>query len=282
MNCNVCRNQNAKFFMRKNEHDMYKCSGCGLMYVSPIPDSSAVYNEDYFSGASKGFGYADYDADKKPMLSAWGKYLDIIEEIIPNKGKLLDVGAATGYFLKVAHERGWSVKGVELSDYAAKSGRDNGLDIVTGTLEDISDQDTKFDAITMWDLVEHLPDPKKTLNQASHLLKQGGVVAINTPDVGSVPAKILGKKWHLIVPPEHLHYFNENSLALLLQKAGFEVLMSGRFGKTFTLYYIIRFIENRLGLPQFFGNMIAKNKVLSRIAIPINTHDNIFMIAKKL
>lgn len=282
MKCIACGDIHTRFFMSKNGHDLFKCPGCGLLFVWPLPaDSSAVYSEDYFSGAKEGFGYADYDADKKPMLSAWSKYLDTIESAAGGTGELLDVGAATGSFLKVARERDWRVAGVEISDYAAGRGRKQGLDIHTGTLDGALFAPETFDAITMWDLVEHLPDPALTLRQAWELLRPGGVLAINTPDAGSIPARLLGKKWHLIVPPEHLHYFTGRSLSLLLRNVGFHVLERSRIGKTFTLHYVVRFIENRLKLPKVLGDHIAKSKFLSTIAVPINTHDNIFMLAKK-
>src|SRR3989338_5081275 len=99
MTCIACGNIDTEFFMRKNGHDIFKCPGCGLLFVWPLPaDSSAIYSKDYFSGAHQGFGYADYDADKKPMLSAWSKYLDKIEAAQSHKETLLDVGAATGAF----------------------------------------------------------------------------------------------------------------------------------------------------------------------------------------
>lgn len=283
MKCIACDNTNSEFFMNKNNHDLFKCANCGLMFVFPMPtDLSRIYSEDYFSGAKQGFGYANYDADKKPMLGAWTKYLDIIEKHISRKVRLLDIGAATGNFIDLAKDRGWRAKGVEISDFAASCARENGLDVITGTLDDIAHERETFDAVCMWDVVEHLSDPLKSFKQVHELLKKDGVVAINTPDNSSVLAKILGKKWHLIVPPEHLHYFNLNSIARTLSKTGFEVVDHRRIGKTFTLYYIIRFIENRLNLPQFIGNQIAKNRFLSKISIPINTRDNMFVLAKKI
>ncbi|MDP3900379.1 MAG: class I SAM-dependent methyltransferase [bacterium] len=283
MKCAVCDQASPKFFMNKNGYDLYRCSGCGLIFVWPLPkDFAEIYSQDYFSGASQGFGYADYNADKKPMLSAWLKYLALIEKLLPNKGRLLDVGAATGFFMCLAKERGWQVNGVEISDFAARSGRKAGLEIFTGTLENAPFAEESFDLITMWDVVEHLPQPREFFSRASRLLKKGGVIVINTPDAGSILAGLLGKRWHLIVPPEHLHYFNLNSLSLLLSKTGFKILQHGKIGKKFTLHYVVKFIENRFSRRGFFSSQIAKNKFLKKIAIPINTRDNFFVLAKKV
>lgn len=283
MECIVCNHTSPEFFMNKNGYDLYRCSGCGLIFVWPLPqDSAEIYSQDYFSGANKGFGYADYNADKKPMLSAWFKYLALIEKLLPKKGQLLDVGAATGFFMRLAKERGWQVSGVEISNFVAQFGREAGLEIFTGTLENAPFADESFDLITMWDVVEHLPQPPEFFAQANRLLKPGGVIAINTPDAGSSLARLLGKKWHLIVPPEHLYYFNLNSLSLLLRKTGFKILRHGKIGKKFTLHYVVKFVENRLGWRGFFSSQIVKHQFLKKMSIPINTRDNFFVLAKKI
>ena len=75
-------------------------------------------------------------------------------------------------------------------------------------------------------------------------MKKGGLIAINTPDSGSFIAKLLGKRWHLLVPPEHLVIFNRVNLDLLLKSCGFEVLWTGKIGKKFTLQYIFQILAN--------------------------------------
>lgn len=123
--CKVCRGQNLKFFVEKNNWKIYKCRQCGLIFVWPSPKETYItYGKDYFCGATKGFGYVNYDEDKKPMISMFESYLKKIEKFLPNKGKLLDVGSATGFFLEIAKNRGWDIFGVEISEYAASRSRE--------------------------------------------------------------------------------------------------------------------------------------------------------------
>src|SRR5687768_16282665 len=99
MICPCCRATGATRAFRKNSCDIYRCAGCGLLMVWPIPQVSEIYSEDYFNGAHGGFGYVDYDQDKRAMDRTFVTFLERIEKHAPSKGTLLDVGAATGYFL---------------------------------------------------------------------------------------------------------------------------------------------------------------------------------------
>lgn len=281
--CIVCGQINAIFFAKKNNCDLYRCGGCGLTFMWPMPKETAqVYSADYFSGAKDGFGYVDYDEDKSAMADTFISCLETIKEFSPNKGRLLDVGAATGYFLKKAGMLGWETVGVEISDYAAQKARATGLDVKTGTLENVQFEVGSFDAVTMWDVLEHLPNPKNELDKIYRLLKKGGILAINTPDAGSFFAKIMGKRWHLLVPPEHLVYFNPKNLTEVLKQSGFTVLKFNKIGKKFTVQYIIQTLSR-------WQNISIWNKILkysnsigvAKFHIPINLRDNFFIVAKK-
>ncbi len=241
-----------------------------------------LYSTDYFNGAEQGFGYVDYDKDKQAMAYTFEFYLDKIKEFSTHSGNLLDVGTATGYFLEIAKKRNWNVAGVEISHFAAEKARAKGLEVTIGTLGDLSVQNEYFNVITFWDVLEHFPDPKSQLLLAHNIIKKGGIVAVNTPDAGSFFAKILGKHWHLLVPPEHLVIFNQKNLSLLLKSCGFDILWIGKVGKKFTLQYALQIISNKLKLGsvsrvvEFF-----KSNFLGKISIPINLRDNFCIIVRK-
>lgn len=281
--CICCDSCETKLFTNKNNHDILKCKVCDLLFVQPTPPVKDIYLEDYFRGANNGFGYANYDMDKQATKHTFALFLDNIEKLLPARGKLLDIGAATGYFMNIAAERGWQASGLEMSDWAASKGRSRGLDIATGTLESNNFQDDSFDAITMWDVIEHMPDPKSALERSFKLLKQGGVVAINTPDSGSLVARLAGRMWHLLVPPEHLYYFNQKNLPALSEKIGYKVLKTGRPSKEFTVNYVLRFVANRLK-SKTIANIAnyTSNKRIGRVNLPINLRDNMFLIFKKI
>lgn len=276
--CLVCGSEaNASF--EKAGYSLYRCPSCKLLFVHPVPATDSVYSKDYFSGAEQGHGYVDYDRDKKPMIPVFEEYVRRIITLRPSRGALLDVGAATGFFVEIARRMGFAARGVELSDYAAQVGRAKGLDIMTGTLADI---DGRFDALTMLDVIEHVPDPRTELMRAYALLNPGGVLIINTPDQGSFYAHLMGARWHLIVPPEHLYYFTRKNLSALLEECGFAVVEATTIGKSFTLPYIFKTLYGWQGLGLWRWLESAANRTfLKRISIPINLRDNMFIVAQK-
>ncbi len=276
--CSLCGSADADFFCEKKGFNLYKCKNCKLLFVFPVPKLIDVYDDNYFSGAERGFGYVDYDADKEPMISAFNYYIDLINNLGVSGGKLLDIGAATGFFMSIAKKRGFSVVGVELSDFAAKKGRENGLDIVTGDLLNTNFEGESFDVITMFDVLEHVPDPKKLIQEVSRIVRPGGLIIINTPDAESLWAKVLGKRWQLIMPPEHINYFSPQNLSMYLEDVGYEVKIDTKIGKKFTLQYILKMLYKWQGFRIF---LVRSNKLLSSISVPINLRDNFFMIAKK-
>jgi len=281
VNCQVC-NSSASYYCRKGDFDYFKCGQCYIVFVWPIPDSSGIYKKDYFEGAAHGFGYVNYDEDKKAMFPVFNKYLKEIEYSLGKKGRLLDIGAAKGSFIKFAKDRGWQVAGVELSEYAAEQGRKQGLDIRTGTVESAGFSDGSFDAITMFDVIEHLQYPADTLKKIKELLAPGGVIVINTPDSGSVWAKAFGPKWHSLIPPEHLILFNDKSLRIILEKGGFNFLRSTRIAKSFPLPYILKIAHSwlKVGLIGSMARFFDRNP-FRNFSIPLDIRDNIFVIAKK-
>ncbi len=281
--CPICGFDDAEFYATKKGYNFCRSKNCGLIFIWPIPKDINIYNADYFYGATNGYGYTDYDKDKAPMLKTFGKYLEIIGKYSKKRGHLLDIGTATGYFLKIANDRGWQCFGVEISDYAAKKAREKDLNVLTGTLENAYLPKNYFDAITMWDILEHLNNPQRNIEILSGLLKSDGVLAINTPDSSSFWARLLGKKWHLILPPEHIFLFSRKSLKILLEKNGFEILKLEKIGKSFTLSYIFNTLYKWQGIALW--NKLAdlfKGDFWSKMVVPINFRDNIFVIARKI
>lgn len=281
--CTVCKSTETVLWIRKNNHTLYRCKGCHLIFIFPAPTATAnIYAEGYFYGATGGFGYIDYDEAKKLDTQTFETYLDKIAAFYPGTGKLLDVGAATGQFLTSAQARGWDVAGIEISDAAAERGRTQGLKIKTGTLSDADFPQHTFDVITLWDVLEHLPDPHDALKRLSALLKPNGLLLLNLPDAGSLYARTSGRFWQLILPPEHIYLYNKKNLELLLTHYGFSVLHMTTIGKKFTPAYIFQMAYTIRHWPflKTLSQWISAT-ALNRLSIPINLHDNMFVVAQK-
>ncbi|MEK7615702.1 MAG: class I SAM-dependent methyltransferase [Patescibacteria group bacterium] len=281
--CHVCQADATTLWGTKDSYDLYRCQACDLIFVSPLPSqTTTLYNKSYFYGAKEGFGYVDYERDKEPMRSAFLKYLDEIEKIIPARGTMLDLGAATGFFLDLARQRGWKTQGVEISDYAASLARAKGISVATGIVEEQNIPANSLDVVTAWDVIEHVPNPNATLQYIQKILKPGGVLAINTPHGGSALSRILKTHWHLVVPPEHLYFFSPYTMKKILPSLGFEVMMHKKIGKKFTLPYILQMLGNWWKSPAIV-KLADRTQAsqLNKIAIPINLYDNFFLIARK-
>ena len=134
----------------------------------------------------------------------------------------------------------------------------------------------------MFDVLEHVTDPKATLLEAHRILSKDGLLVINTPDAESFWAKILGKHWQLIMPPEHINYFSPKNLSEYLSKNGFETAVNTKIGKRFTLQYIFKMLYKwqDLSIWNYLTNLLSKG-FLSKLYISINLHDNFFVILKK-
>lgn len=282
ISCPLCTKTHIQFYTRKNGYDVYRCRFCKLLFVYPLPPTITVYNETYFSGATEGFGYVDYDTDKEPMTKIFEKYLDKLSHVGVTSGKFLDVGAATGFFMSIAKKRGYDVTGVEISDYASEKGREKGLQIYTGDLHSVAFQSDMFDVVSLCDVLEHVPSPTKFLEEVTRILKPGGYILINTPNAESIVAKILRTRWHLIVPPEHLHYFSPRNLSQYLLKQSFAIKNVSTIGKRFTLEYIFKTLYKWQSFVIWkWSEKIFSTYFLRKLYIPLNTHDNFFIIAQK-
>jgi SAM-dependent methyltransferase len=187
-------------------------------------DPSAFYDATYFQGAGDAKGYDDYAALHAGLERTARGRLRRLGRMLAGAGigtrRLLEIGCGTGVFLRVAQEAGWDVRGVEVSRYAADQARAAGLLVDCAPLEEVDLPPASFDAVVLWDTIEHLPQPAETLAGAARLLRPGGVLALSTGDVTSLCARLSGADWHLFTLPEHLWFFSPAALRRLLARQG--------------------------------------------------------------
>lgn len=283
MKCIHCSSDMRPYFTKKT-FDIHRCPQCRLLSVENVPDDLSVYyTEGYFTGDVSLDGYMDYESDKEVTKKTYADFLDVLKKHTPNDNvSMFEVGCATGFFMNMGAEIGWNVEGIDISSYAILKAKEKKLAAQVGTLETYEPKQ-QFDVVVMQDVIEHVKDPIDTMRRAISLLKNGGIIALSTPDAGSMWAKTLGRYWHAFVPPQHLFYYNTSNLSSMLEKHGVSVVHTAHYGKSFALPYIIRLLHSWTGLTLFsrLATWISKQPRLKHIALRINVGDTLYIIAKK-
>jgi 2-polyprenyl-3-methyl-5-hydroxy-6-metoxy-1,4-benzoquinol methylase len=142
-----------------------------------------------------------------------------------------------------------------------------GVDIIPGTLSSVKFPKNNFDVITMWDVLEHVPDPSKEIKDVNGLLKKGGLLCINYPDIGSLPSKIMGKRW-VFLQDIHLWYFTPETITKLLKKHGFEILGFKRSWQYLSAGYLAHKIRNYSRTLSRILTRILKTTRLENLTVP--------------
>lgn len=226
--CNLCGETKARPIFSTKGYDLVTCAGCGLAYIANPPSAeelTRIYSADASYHASlKDEGskaWADMDAIAR-------QHMAFLETVV-RSGTLLDVGCSTGLFLDRARQAGFAVKGIEFSaDSAAFAQSRFGLTVERGSIHDSGDAAGSYDVLTMFDVIEHVPDPLADMAAALRLIKPGGWFVLSTPNIdglfprASYPLAKTLDYWPHPEPPYHLYQFSVRTLRAILAKAGFE------------------------------------------------------------
>jgi 2-polyprenyl-3-methyl-5-hydroxy-6-metoxy-1,4-benzoquinol methylase len=233
--CVLCGGSVGKPIWREQEVDILRCGGCGLIYTDLQGDLAETFwkeprpekldREDFY-----------WDTARAPV---YDEVLDLLGPPAglggPEGARMLDVGCGKGFFLKRAADRGWKVYGLELSPHAFRFARERlGLQGVSqGRFENADFPAGTFQVITLWDVIEHLPDPGPMLVKAADLLGDEGVLFIQTPNIGfhlpyahakrllALTSRFRRSRKHLLEAKHHLVQFSQETLTRMLGRAGF-------------------------------------------------------------
>ncbi len=228
--CPICSSNNgfSGYIFEKN--NFKKCLNCGSLFSRAIyntKDLEKTYNDVYFREDYKKGGGFDYFSNKEEKIKSFLEKLRIISEFIfPFKNlEILDIGCAAGYFLEVAKRNGFNVYGIEISKEAsAFANKEFGIKIIAPDLLSISSEN-KYDVITMFQVLEHLPFPKEQLMKVYDLLKPGGILFIEVPNFFSVDTLFdFEIKKRVFSVPYHLSLFSPRGLKQLINSVGFKII----------------------------------------------------------
>lgn len=218
ISCPICGSGVFKQLFTKNHEPFVKCTGCTLVLINPRPvlqqslmTYDHIYSEHYANKAEKKLRRCRRRVKRAMRLASSGRWLD--------------VGCSVGFVVKAAAEAGFEGHGVDVEQWGVDYARTRlGLpNIRRGFLEEQNYPDGFFSVISLYDVIEHVPDLNILVSELKRILAPGGIIDIVTPDIDHwrVPRDL--SSWNEIKPSEHLYYFSKKTLSLLLEKHGLRI-----------------------------------------------------------
>lgn len=227
--CNACANPGLTALLSKDGYDLVRCTRCGLISVANPPDDeqrSRLYSFDtgyHASLVDDAASVAFHEREAALNLRVLRRF--------SSSGRLLDIGCSTGLFLRAARATGWVGQGLEYSADSSRIAREqHQLEVRTGELRADTYPAGSFDVVTLWDVIEHVPDPHATLVQVHRILAEDGRLVLKTPNADGlyprVSLRLAGRLgfWGHAEPPGHLFQFSVATLSRLAERAGFRVV----------------------------------------------------------
>jgi SAM-dependent methyltransferase len=275
--CVVCGAETRQgFAFEKWGYSILRCQGCGLGWTKVGSDFVAreLYGRGYFQGDARD-GYADYVGSERVLRSEFRYAVNHLMRYARRGGRLLELGCAYGFFLAEA-QRYYSTTGLDVSADAISFARNRGLDAHHGVLTDeFAAARGPFDVVVMLDVIEHLEAPAEVLSCIRRALPVGGCLMVTTGDWDSLLARVMGRHWRLMTPPQHLFFFSRRTIVRLLRKLGFEIVDIRRPWKLVPLGLAAFQVASRFGL------RVPLQGRLNGIGVPVNLFDAMQVIARK-
>ena len=281
--CNLCGNDSYTVLFEQGVaqiNQIVKCKCCGLMYANPRikevdhvliedydPDFvlSHIYNQDKLRLEKEALQVRDYETTKR-----------FLSEHFPQKGKLVEVGSGLGYLLNFFKQDGWDVVGLEPNAGMCKYAElELGLTVIPKILEKAGFADNSADAVLMMHVIEHVPEPDATLKEVYRILKPGGIMVLETPRYDTLAFKLLGKRERSLSCDGHIYFFTSETLAKMVNKAGFTIMRSDCVGRSLTLerlFYNLGVISKNQFLQGVLKQMATQFQ-LNKIWLNLNARD---------
>lgn len=278
--CNLCGSDDTRTIKESTgEGRIVRCRRCSLTYVSPriAWDPVQQYESDEYHEkgelATGRPGYTSYSSDRPVLSPYFGR---IAAEIAKQKpgGRVLEIGAASGFFMEQARNHGLHPWGIEPSHACQRIIRDElGLPVLAGSLEEAAIEPGTFDVVALFQTIEHFDDPLAGLQKMARALKPGGLIVITTPNQAGWFAKVARRRWYEYKPKEHLYYFTPRTLARMLEAAGFEHIEAridpNRYPIAFLIERVSRYYPVLRPVMRLLDRAIPKS-MQARLYVPVH------------
>ena len=276
--CYLCSAKTEVLYkFRKNKHlySLLMCKDCGFLRINPVPDQKIIdglYKDQVIPKAklekevfsSTFLTYLKKKLIIRPLINNLRHYIDF--NGIP---KLLDIGCSTGWITNVSKVEGFDASGLEANTHTAEYGRKKyGIEIIDGYIEDLK-TDAKYDAVTMFHVLEHIADPQKMLVQVHELLNDRGKLLIVVPNAGSLGVELFKKNYNWNIP-HHISFFSPNTIKDIFSQSGFRILdLKHLISPPLLFYSYNKLMRLRKRKGQF--SLIIKNQmILNTLFLPLS------------
>ena len=283
MKCMCCGGSDITRRWKKGGYGFLRCATCELMFLDPLPseqDLNAFYEKDFFVNART--GYRDYEREQRWRKRNYRRDLELLEALKPG-GRLLDVGCATGSFLSVCSEQ-WECHGQEVSEYAGKEAQKQfGDRIRIAPLNRLDYPENSFDAVTLWETINHMTEPFDDLRRMHRILKPGGMLAMSVGDTGSWLARLMGRFWYHVTPPIHIYYFTPKTFKVFFKAQGFvleRIVYPGKYVDLGTCLARARDAKDVAVLRKLHDWVVSGR--LGETTLYLNLKDTMYVFARKL
>ena len=231
--CPLCGadSANSELWLKVDWMPIVKCGSCDMLYGKTVlsaerNDSRYAENnvEQSYIRLKSNPEYAQLERDKTSYV------MSRVDGLIPHRGKFLDIGAATGTLVRAAQDHGWSAFGIEGSPNQCIEAQRTGLNVQNGFFPDIIPKlhtlgiPTQFNAVSFFDVLEHVVSPLEFLSRVSDLIAPGGVMVVQVPNIDNVLIRLEGEK-NSNICLGHWQYFTPKTLTAMLDVVGFEPLL---------------------------------------------------------
>lgn len=258
------------------------CRGCGFVSADlDLTDGEfeQLYQHDYFHDGE----YRDYRADAPVLRRNFRLRLKVLRKYLePGRHKhLLEIGSAYGFFLETAKTAFETVEGVDIFADGVRHAREAlGLDVHAGDFLHYDISGRTFDVVCLWDTIEHLRRPDLYLEKVGRHTGRGALLAVTTGDIASLNARLRKRRWRLIHPPTHAHYFSRDTLSLLLDRCGFDVIYSGYCGFYRSVDQVVHGLQTGAGLSRRLYDVLRRTGI-TELGFYLNLYDIMYLIARR-